>query len=67
MKLVSEPQALAVHKEEHIHKDLTSSSLQTASQLDSSEPGHVDIKYEDYPFTPTSMAPHNSWCALSQA
>uniref|UniRef100_A0A8C7XRL4 GATA binding protein 5 n=1 Tax=Oryzias sinensis TaxID=183150 RepID=A0A8C7XRL4_9TELE len=43
------------------------SGTQTASQLDSSEPGHVDIKYEDYPFTPTSMAPHNSWCALSQA
>uniref|UniRef100_A0A8C7IK75 GATA binding protein 5 n=1 Tax=Oncorhynchus kisutch TaxID=8019 RepID=A0A8C7IK75_ONCKI len=29
--------------------------------------GHVDIKYENYPFTPTSVAPQNSWCALSQA
>lgn len=42
-------------------------SLQTASQLDSIGSGHVDIKYEDYPFTPTSMAAQNSWCALSQA
>lgn len=39
--------------------------LQTASQLDSV--GQVDIKYEDYPFTPTSMASPHSWCALSQA
>ncbi|PWA30240.1 hypothetical protein CCH79_00020782 [Gambusia affinis] len=43
------------------------SGSQTASQLDSTASGHVDIKYEDYPFTPTSMAPQNSWCALSQA
>lgn len=43
------------------------SFLQTASQLDSIGSGHVDIKYEDYPFTPTSMASQNSWCALSQA
>ncbi|KAG7224236.1 hypothetical protein INR49_000479 [Caranx melampygus] len=43
------------------------SATQTASQLDSAGSGHVDIKYEDYPFTPTSMAPQNSWCALSQA
>lgn len=42
------------------------SANQSASQLDSTASGHVDIKYEDYPFTPTSMAPHNSWC-LSQA
>lgn len=42
------------------------SSLQTASQLDSIGSGQVDIKYEDYPFTPTSMAQH-SWCALSEA
>lgn len=27
----------------------------------------MDIKYEDYPFTPTSMASQHSWCALSQA
>ncbi|XP_038128468.1 transcription factor GATA-5 [Cyprinodon tularosa] len=40
---------------------------QTASPLDSAASGHVDIKYEDYPFTPTSMAAQNSWCALSQA
>nr|XP_046199673.1 transcription factor GATA-5 [Oncorhynchus gorbuscha] len=38
---------------------------QASSHLDSS--GHVDIKYENYPFTPTSVAPQNSWCALSQA
>ncbi|XP_038863605.1 transcription factor GATA-5-like [Salvelinus namaycush] len=38
---------------------------QASSHLDSS--GHVDIKYENYPFTPTSIAPQNSWCALSQA
>nr|XP_020472848.1 transcription factor GATA-5-like [Monopterus albus] len=43
------------------------SATQTASQLDSTGSGHVDIKYEDYPFTPTSMAPQNSWCALTQA
>ncbi|XP_059189790.1 transcription factor GATA-5 [Centropristis striata] len=43
------------------------SATQTASQLDSTVPDHVDIKYEDYPFTPSSMAPQNSWCALSQA
>ncbi|XP_027868614.1 transcription factor GATA-5 isoform X1 [Xiphophorus couchianus] len=47
-------------------QSITSGS-QTASQLDSTASGHVDIKYEDYPFTPTSMAPQNSWCALSQA
>ncbi|XP_029575461.1 transcription factor GATA-5 [Salmo trutta] len=38
---------------------------QASSHLDSS--GHVDIKYESYPFTPASIAPQNSWCALSQA
>ncbi|XP_064779117.1 transcription factor GATA-5 [Oncorhynchus masou masou] len=38
---------------------------QASSHLDSSR--HVDIKYENYPFTPTSVAPQNSWCALSQA
>ncbi|XP_071021200.1 transcription factor GATA-5-like isoform X2 [Oncorhynchus clarkii lewisi] len=38
---------------------------QASSHLDSS--GHVDIKYENYPFTPTSVVPQNSWCALSQA
>ncbi|XP_024231292.2 transcription factor GATA-5 [Oncorhynchus tshawytscha] len=38
---------------------------QASSHLDSS--GHVNIKYENYPFTPTSVAPQNSWCALSQA
>ncbi|KAI3357877.1 hypothetical protein L3Q82_015543 [Scortum barcoo] len=43
------------------------SATQTASQLDSIASGHVDIKYEDYPYTPTSMASQNSWCALSQA
>ncbi|XP_033940320.1 transcription factor GATA-5 [Pseudochaenichthys georgianus] len=43
------------------------SASQVASQLDSTGSGHVDIKYEDYPFTPVSMAPQNSWCALSQA
>ncbi|XP_042263689.1 transcription factor GATA-5 [Thunnus thynnus] len=43
------------------------STTQTASQSDGTGSGHVDIKYEDYPFTPTSMAPQNSWCALSQA
>lgn len=43
------------------------SATQTASRLDGAGSGHVDIKYEDYPFTPTSMAPQNSWCALSQA
>lgn len=43
------------------------SSLQTGSQLDSNGSGLVDIKYEDYSFTCTSMASQNSWCALSQA
>lgn len=43
------------------------SASQTAAQLDSIGSGHVDIKYEDYPFTPTSIASQNSWCALSQA
>lgn len=42
-------------------------SLKTSSHLDSAGSGHVDIKYEDYPFTPASIAPQNSWCALSQA
>uniref|UniRef100_A0A3B3XK21 GATA-type domain-containing protein n=1 Tax=Poecilia mexicana TaxID=48701 RepID=A0A3B3XK21_9TELE len=31
-----------------------------------SEPSMAPSPY-DYPFTPTSMAPQNSWCALSQA
>ncbi|XP_029973988.1 transcription factor GATA-5 [Salarias fasciatus] len=43
------------------------SATQAASRLDGAGSGHVDIKYEDYPFTPTSMSPQNSWCALSQA
>ncbi|XP_040050299.1 transcription factor GATA-5 [Gasterosteus aculeatus] len=43
------------------------SATQAASHLDSPGSGHVDIKYEDYPFTLSSMAPQNSWCALSQA
>ncbi|TNN36219.1 GATA-binding factor 5-A [Liparis tanakae] len=43
------------------------SANQAASQLDGTGSGHVDIKYEDYPFTPSAMAPQNSWCALSQA
>ncbi|XP_056880941.1 transcription factor GATA-5 isoform X1 [Takifugu flavidus] len=41
------------------------SCLQTASPLD--RIGQLDIKYEDYPFTPTSMTSPHSWCALSQA
>lgn len=49
-----------------IHR-LSFSFQQTAAQLDSTGSGHVTIKYEDYPFTPTSMAPQNPWCALSQA
>ncbi|KAF7655164.1 hypothetical protein LDENG_00059870, partial [Lucifuga dentata] len=40
---------------------------QTSSQLDTTGSGHVDIKYEDYPFTSTSISAQNSWCALSQA
>nr|XP_057941530.1 transcription factor GATA-5 [Doryrhamphus excisus] len=41
---------------------------QSASQLNTTiSSSHVDIKYEDYVFTPTSMAAQNSWCALSQA
>ncbi|XP_061114573.1 transcription factor GATA-5 [Conger conger] len=40
---------------------------QASSQLDSMTSGHTDIKYEDYHFTPASMAPQNSWCALSLA
>ncbi|XP_054465316.1 transcription factor GATA-5 [Anoplopoma fimbria] len=43
------------------------SATQAPSQLDVTGSGHVDIKYEDFPFTPSSMAPQNSWCALSQA
>ncbi|KAJ0036418.1 hypothetical protein NQD34_005095 [Periophthalmus magnuspinnatus] len=42
------------------------STHQTSSQLDSAPSGHVDIKFEDFPFTPTPMPPHSSWC-LSQA
>lgn len=42
-------------------------AAQASSRLDGAAPGHVDIKFEDYPFTPTSMAAQNSWCALSQA
>ncbi|XP_060912792.1 transcription factor GATA-5 isoform X1 [Labrus mixtus] len=45
---------------------ITSATQQTASQLDGLASGHVDIKYEDFPFTPTSMSAQN-WCALSQA
>ncbi|XP_062396370.1 transcription factor GATA-5 isoform X2 [Sardina pilchardus] len=40
---------------------------QASSQLESTSSGHVDIKYEDYAFTPTSIAAQNSWCALTQA
>ncbi|KAJ8016505.1 hypothetical protein DPEC_G00007930 [Dallia pectoralis] len=40
---------------------------QASSHLDRTSSGHVDIKYEEYPFTPTSIAAQNSWCALSQA
>ncbi|KAG9332500.1 hypothetical protein JZ751_014598 [Albula glossodonta] len=40
---------------------------QSSSQLDNMSSGHTDIKFEDYHFTPTSMAPQNSWCALSLA
>ncbi|XP_066528787.1 transcription factor GATA-5 [Hoplias malabaricus] len=43
------------------------SVTQTSTQLSSTGSGQVDIKYEDYAFTPTSIAPQNSWCALSQA
>ncbi|XP_019718473.1 transcription factor GATA-5 [Hippocampus comes] len=45
------------------------SASQTATQLNVTtvSSAHMDIKYEDYAFTPTSMAPQNSWCALSQA
>ncbi|KAM6924721.1 transcription factor GATA-5 [Xenentodon cancila] len=42
-------------------------ATQTVSQLDSVASAHVDIKYEDYAFSPTSMVPQHSWCALSQA
>ncbi|XP_062316378.1 transcription factor GATA-5 isoform X1 [Osmerus eperlanus] len=45
---------------------LTSAS-QTSSQLDRAGSVLVDIKYEDFPFTSSSLPPHNSWCALSQA
>ncbi|XP_028308473.1 transcription factor GATA-5 [Gouania willdenowi] len=44
-----------------------SSATQTLSQPDRARPGHLDIKYEDYAFTSTSMTPQSSWCALSQA
>ncbi|KAJ8397603.1 hypothetical protein AAFF_G00436020 [Aldrovandia affinis] len=43
------------------------SIAQASSQLDSVTSGHADIKFEDYHFTSTSMAPQNSWCALSLA
>ncbi|XP_061546861.1 transcription factor GATA-5 [Phycodurus eques] len=44
------------------------SASQTATQLNAAvSTAHMDIKYEDYVFTPTSVAPQNSWCALSQA
>lgn len=46
---------------------IVTSATQTGSQLDSNGSGLVDIKYEDYSFTCTSMASQNSWCALSQA
>ncbi|KAL7864635.1 hypothetical protein AOLI_G00160550 [Acnodon oligacanthus] len=42
------------------------SVTQASTQLSSTSSGQVDIKYEDYAFTPTSIA-QNSWCALSQA
>ncbi|XP_061592868.1 transcription factor GATA-5 isoform X2 [Cololabis saira] len=34
---------------------------QTATQVP-----QLDVKYEDYVFTPTPMAPQESWCPLSQ-
>lgn len=40
--------------------------FKASTQLDSASAGHVDIKYEDYTYTPTSIQ-QNSWCALSQA
>ncbi|XP_051516812.1 transcription factor GATA-5-like [Myxocyprinus asiaticus] len=43
------------------------SVTQASTQLDSASSGQMDIKYEDYTYTPTSIAPQNSWCALSQA
>ncbi|KTG39658.1 hypothetical protein cypCar_00023143 [Cyprinus carpio] len=43
------------------------SVAQASTHLDSTSSGHVDIKYEDYTYTPMSIAPQNSWCALSQA
>ncbi|XP_060750500.1 transcription factor GATA-5 isoform X1 [Tachysurus vachellii] len=43
------------------------SVTQASTQLSSTSSGHVDIKYEDYSFTSTSITPQNTWCALSQA
>lgn len=43
------------------------SVTQASTQISSTSSGQVDIKYEDYAFTPTSIAQQNSWCALSQA
>nr|XP_054594538.1 GATA-binding factor 5-B isoform X1 [Nothobranchius furzeri] len=43
------------------------SGPQTASLLDSAGSDHVDIKYEDYPLTPSPITSHNSWCTLSEA
>lgn len=42
------------------------SASQTVSHVDGLASGHVDIKYEDFTFTPTPLASH-TWCALSQA
>lgn len=46
---------------------MLSALLKASTQLSSTSSGQVEIKYEDYAFTPTSIAPQNSWCALSQA
>ncbi|XP_036803570.1 transcription factor GATA-5-like isoform X1 [Oncorhynchus mykiss] len=49
-------------------RQAVASMSQASSHLNSAGSGHVDIKYEDCPFTPASISTQNSWCtALSQA
>ncbi|KAK7884688.1 hypothetical protein WMY93_027811 [Mugilogobius chulae] len=50
------------NQQHHHHSNQQHGGHQTSSQLDGSSSGHVDIKFEDFPFSPTPMTPHSSWC-----
>ncbi|XP_076840082.1 transcription factor GATA-5 [Brachyhypopomus gauderio] len=43
------------------------SVTQASTHLGSTSSGPVDIKYEDYTFSPTAIGPQTPWCALTQA